>query len=251
MPVFVTVPYLPKKDKLISEFNKIYKSKILTNYGNNVQRLEKKLQKRFKVKNVIAVANGTIGLQVALRALNINKEVITSPFSYVATASSICFNGAKPVFADIDANTFNISISNIQSCLSKKTEAILPVHVFGNINNINEINKIKKLHKLKVIYDASHCFDVEYKNTSVFNYGDCSVASFHATKIFHTIEGGAIFTNNNSLAKKIRTIINFGYFNGKIINIGINAKMNEFEAAMGLLNLEDIDLIKSNRKKKI
>ena len=249
MATYVTTPYLPNKKKLFLKINNIYKSKIFTNYGKNVRELEIKLQNRFKVKNVIAIANGTLALQIAIRALEIKGEIITSPFSYAATTSSIIWQGSKPIFADIDPKSFNLSIDKIKSSISHKTKAILPVHVFGNPNNVEEIKKISTKFNLKVIYDASHCFDINYKGKSVFNYGDCSVVSFHATKIFHTIEGGAIFTNNNKLAQKIRSIINFGYYNNKIIDVGINGKMNEFEASVGLLHLNDMKKIHLDRKK--
>lgn len=249
MPTYVTSPYLPNKKKLISKINQIYNSKQLTNYGPNVQKLEKLLQKRFKIKHAIAVANGTLGIQVALQALNLRGEVITSPFSYVATTSSIVWQNLKPVFADIDPDSFNISPDQIKLKITPNTQALLPVHVFGNANKIEQINKIGKQFKLRIIYDASHCFDINYRDKSILSHGDCSVISFHATKIFHTIEGGAIFTNNTKLANKIRSLINFGYENKKIKNIGINCKMNEFEAILGLLALDDMEKIKRNRKK--
>ena len=249
MSVYVTSPYLPNKKKLFSKINEIYKSKQLTNYGPNVQKLEKTLQKRFNIKHVIAVANGTLGIQLALQALKIRGEVITSPFSYLATTSAILWQNLTPVFADIDLNSYNISPEQIKLNITPNTKAILPVHVFGNANQIEQINKISKLYKLHVVYDASHCFDIKYKNKSILTHGDCSVVSFHATKIFHTIEGGAIFTNNKKLASQIRSLINFGYVGKKIKNVGINCKMNEFEAILGLLVLKDLEKIKKNRKK--
>ena len=190
-----------------------------------------------------------MGIQIALQALNLRGEVITSPFSYVATTSSILWQNLKPVFADIDPDSFNISPDQIKLNITPNTQALLPVHVFGNANEIENINKISKKNKLRVIYDASHCFDMNYKDKSILSHGDCSIVSFHATKIFHTIEGGAIFTNNTKLAKKIRSLINFGYENKKIRNIGVNCKMNEFEAILGLLVLDNMDKIKKNRKK--
>ena len=249
MPIYVTSPYLPDKKKLIAKISEIYQSKQLTNYGPNVQKLENLLQKRFKIKHAIAVANGTLGIQVALKALNLRGEVITSPFSYVATTSSILWQNLKPVFADIDNDSFNISPDQIKLNITPNTQALLPVHVFGNANEIEQIKKIGKQYKLRIIYDASHCFDIDYKGKSILSHGDCSVVSFHATKIFHTIEGGAIFTNNTKLANKIRSLINFGYEDKKIRNIGVNCKMNEFEAILGLLVLDDIEKIKKERKK--
>lgn len=248
MPIYVTSPYLPNKKKLFLKINEIYHSKQLTNYGPNVQKLEKILQKRFNIKHAIAVANGTLGIQVALQALNLKGEVITSPFSYVATSSSIYWQNLKPIFADIDRDTFNISPEQIKLKITPNTQALLPVHVFGNVNNIEQIKKIGKHYKLRIIYDASHCFDINYKGKSILSHGDCSVVSFHATKIFHTIEGGAIFTNNTKLANKIRSLINFGYKNKKIRSIGVNCKMNEFEAILGLLMLGDMNKLKKKRK---
>ena len=249
MKTFVTKPYLPPKHKFIKKLTQIYESEVLTNNGRFVIKLEEKLRKRFGVKNVIAIANGTLALQVSIKALQIKGEVITSPFSYIATSGSLMWEGIKPIFADIDPHTFNISLSNIDKKISKNTTAVMPVHVFGNPNEIEGIKKICRKYNLKTIYDASHCFDINYKNKSILNHGDCSVVSFHATKIFHSIEGGAIFTNNDRLAKKIRSLRNFGFIDRKIKNIGINAKMNEFEAAMGLLVLDDMKKITLSRKK--
>lgn len=250
MKITVTKPYLPKKRRLWSKFNTIYKNLILTNHGPLVEELEKKLQQRFKVANVICVANGTMAMQVAIKSLNLKKkEIITSPFSYIATTSSILWEGFQPRFVDIDPLSLNISAKLLERLINKNTSCILGIHAFGNPNEIQAIEKIKKNNNLKLIYDASHCFDIDYKNKSLFHCGDISTISFHATKIFHTIEGGAIFTNNSRLAKKIRSIINFGYEENRIKNLGINAKMNEFEAAMGLSILEEIETLKTKRKK--
>lgn len=248
MKTYVTKPHLPNKKKLFKKINEVYSSRVLTNYGRNVQILEQKLAERFGVKHVIAVANGTLGLQIALKALNLKNEVITSPFSYISTATSIIWQNLKPIYVDIDKNNFNINTKLLVKKITKKISAILPVHVFGNGNDVEFYKKIKKKFGIKVIYDASHCFDIDYKKKSILNYGDCSVVSFHATKIFHTIEGGAIFTNNANLAKNIRRLINFGYENSKIKSIGINAKMNEFEAIMGILMLDEMKYIISSRK---
>ena len=248
MSIKVVRPFLPPKKKLFSLFNDIYKRNELTNNGKYVRELEDKLQNRFNIKNVILVANGTIGLQIAIRALGVTGEVITSPFSFIATTSSILWEKAKPIYADIDIDTYNINPREVSKKVSSKTSAILPVHVFGNPCDIENINKIAKKRNLKVIYDASHCFDINFKNRSIFEFGDCSVASFHATKVFHTIEGGAIFTNNSQIANKIRSIINFGMKNKIITDIGTNAKMNEFEAAMGLSIFDSAQKAKNKRK---
>lgn len=250
MRVNVTKPYLPNKKKLWARFNSIYESVTLTNYGPQVNQLENRLKKRFGVKHVICVANGTMAMQIAIKSLNLKKkEIITSPFSYIATTSAIIWEGFSPRFVDIDPLSLNLSANLIEKKVNKNTSCILGIHAFGNPNDVQYIEKIKKRNDLKLIYDASHCFDVNYKNKSLFHYGDISTISFHATKIFHTIEGGAIFTNNTRLAKRIRSMINFGIEANKIQSLGINAKMNEFEAAMGLSILDEIDIIKMKRKK--
>ncbi len=242
--------YLPNKIKYKRYIDKIYKTSWITNNGKLKIKLEKKLKEFLKVKNVILVSNGTTALQILYKALSLKGNVITTPFSYVATSNTLIWEGLSPNFVDIDKDTLNIDVTNISSNINNSTSAILPVHVFGNPCDIEEINKIAKKNKLKVIYDASHCFNTNYKGKSILSYGDASIMSLHATKIFHTIEGGAIITNNNSLAKRIRMISNFGKNdNDKYEILGINAKMNEFEAAMGLCNLHEFSKIKKFRKK--
>lgn len=248
----VTKSYLPSIDKYKSFVDKIYKSGQLTNRGPLVQELELKLAKYLGVKHIVLVANGTIALDIAYKALDLKGEIITTPFSFVATTSSAVLANLKPIFADIDEKTFNLNPKNIEKLITKKTSAILPVHVFGNACEVEEIEKIAKKHDLKVIYDAAHAFDVRYRGGSLLNYGDISTLSFHATKIFHTIEGGAIIINDDSLVEKVRYLINFGIKSQtEIPHIGTNAKMNEFEAAMGLCVLEDLGKIKKARKKLI
>ncbi|MFA7069927.1 MAG: DegT/DnrJ/EryC1/StrS family aminotransferase [Sulfurimonas sp.] len=245
----VTKSYLPDIDKYKSYVDEIYKSGWLTNNGPLVQKLEKRLQEYLEVKNIILVSNGTIALDIAYKALELKGEIITTPFSFVATTSSAVLRGLKPIFADIDSKTLNINPKNIEKLITKKTSAILPVHVFGNACEVEEIEKIANKHNLKVIYDAAHAFDVKYKDKSLLSHGDISTLSFHATKLFHTIEGGAIITNDDELAKKVRYLINFGIKNAlEIPHLGTNAKMNEFEAAMGLCVLDDIEKIKNSRE---
>ncbi|MFQ3191360.1 MAG: dTDP-4-amino-4,6-dideoxygalactose transaminase, partial [Paraglaciecola sp.] len=182
------------------------------------------------------------------KALDLKGEVITTPFSYVATTSTLAWEGLKPVFADINPESFNLNPDNIESLITDVTSAIVPVHVFGNPCEVEQIQEIADKYNLKVIYDAAHVFDVEYKGQSVLNYGDISTISFHATKLFHTIEGGAVITNDDELAKKIRSQINFGITGPATIElVGTNAKMNEFEAAMGLCVLDEIEIIKERR----
>ena len=245
----VTKTYLPDIDKYKSYIDEIYANGQLTNNGPLVQKLERRLEEYLGVNNVILVANGTLALDVAYRALDLTGDVITTPFSFVATTSSIVSNGLNPLFVDINPHTFNIDSSLIEESITNKTSAIVPVHVFGNSCKVESIQQIAERHNLKVVYDAAHAFDVKHKNQSVLNYGDISTLSFHATKLFHTIEGGALIIKDNELANKARSLINFGFNNaGEISNLGINAKMNEFEAAMGLCVLDDINLILEKRK---
>jgi dTDP-4-amino-4,6-dideoxygalactose transaminase len=196
------------------------------------------------------VANGTMALQIAYKLLDIKGEAITTPFSFVATTSSQVWQGINPVFVDINKDTFNIDYKKIEEKISKNTSAIIPVHVFGNACDVEKIDEIAKRFNLKVIYDAAHAFGVKYKGDSVLNYGDISTLSFHATKVFHTIEGGALVINDDEIYDKARRIINFGISAPEFITeVGINGKMNEFEAAMGLCVLDDIEKIFENRKK--
>ncbi|MCT7495577.1 DegT/DnrJ/EryC1/StrS family aminotransferase [Aliarcobacter cryaerophilus] len=246
----VTKSYLPNKDKYKKYIDEIYENGWLTNQGPLVQRLEKRLAQYLGVKNIVLVSNGTIALEIAYRALDLKGEVITTPFSFVATTSSLVTNRLTPIFADIDEKTFNLNPKNIEKQITANTSAILPVHVFGNACEVEQIETIANKHNLKVVYDAAHAFDVKYKDKSVLNYGDISTLSFHATKLFHTIEGGALIINDDSLLEKVRYLINFGIKNQEEIpHLGTNAKMNEFEAAMGLCILDDIEDIKTNRKK--
>ncbi|MBN2770068.1 MAG: DegT/DnrJ/EryC1/StrS family aminotransferase [Spirochaetes bacterium] len=244
----VSKPYLPSRRKLDRYINQIYKNCYLTNNGPLLQLLEKRLQKYLGVRNIICVANGSLALQLVYKALDLKGEVITTPFSFVATTSTLVWEGLTPRFADIDPETLNISPDEIQKQISPQTCAILPVHVYGNPCDVNKIDNIAKEHGLKVIYDAAHAFGVKKNGQSVLNYGDASILSFHATKLFHTVEGGAVVTNDDDLAKKIRSLINFGFDNGVSVMAGTNAKMNEFEAAMGLAVLDDIDKIRNKRK---
>ncbi len=245
----VSKPYLPKKEKYLKYIDYIYSNNYLTNNGPLLQKLEKSLQRYLGVENVILVSNGTIALNLVYRALNLTGNVITSPFSFVATTSSLVSDGLVPNFVDIDFNHLNIDVDRIASSINENTSAILPVHVFGNPCRVEDIQDIANKNDLKVIYDGAHAFGVKYNGESLLNYGDATTLSFHATKIFHTIEGGAIITRNNDLAQHIRYLINFGIEDeDNIPYIGTNAKMNEFEAAMGLAVLEDIDFIMKRRK---
>lgn len=247
-PINVTKPYLPDINKYQKYLDRIYKSNWLTNHGPLVQELERRLEDYLGVKNLILVSNGTSALQIAYKTLEISGEVITTPFSFVATTSSLVWDGLKPVFADINPKTFNIDPTQIESKITKETSAILPVHVFGNACEIENIKNLADRYKLKVIYDAAHAFGVTYRDNSVLNHGDISTISFHATKLFHTIEGGALIIKNDDAYKKAQQLTNFGFEKGEISGIGINSKMNEFSAAMGLSILDDIDVILEKRE---
>lgn len=245
----VTKPYLPQVREYEEYINSIWERQWLTNNGPLVNELEMKLKRYLDIHHLLYVTSGTIALQIAIRALDLKGEIITTPFSYVATTSSIVWEGCKPVFADIEADTFNIDPQVIESLIGPHTTAILATHVFGNPCNIDAIEKIADRHGLRVIYDAAHCFGVKYKNRSVFEYGDISTTSFHATKLFHTIEGGAVFTKCPELLKKMAFMRNFGH-NGpdEFAELGINGKNSEFHAAMGLCNINHIDSILAKRK---
>lgn len=246
----VTKSFLPNINQYMKYIDLIFSNGQLTNNGPLVRELESRLTDYLGVKNLILVSNGTVALNVAYLALGLVKgEVVTTPFSFVATTSSLCMGGMTPIFVDIDLETFNINPDNIVKGISSQTKAIVPVHVFGNACNVDLIDKISKQYDLKVVYDAAHAFGVSYKNNSILNFGDVSTLSFHATKLFHTIEGGAIVTKDDDLACRIRKIINFGIENeGSIPYLGTNAKMNEFEAAMGLCVIEHMDDILECRK---
>lgn len=245
----VTKTYLPNKEKYKKYIDEIYENGWLTNNGPLVQRLEKRLAEYLGVKNIVLVSNGTVALEIAYRTLGLKGYVITTPFSFVATTSSLVTNSLLPIFADIDEKTLNINPHNVEKLITPNTSAILPVHVFGNACEVEDIEQIAKKYNLKVIYDAAHAFDVKYKNESILNYGDISTLSFHSTKLFHSIEGGALIINDDELVQKARYLINFGIKNTEEIpHLGTNAKMNEFEAAMGLCVLDDIEEIKEKRK---
>ncbi len=245
----VTKAYLPDRNKYKDYVDQIFDSAWLTNNGTLLQQLEKRLASYLQVRNIVLVANGSLALQLCYKAMGLSGEVITTPFSFVATTSTLAWEVLTPVFADIDSQTFNIDPDNIAQCITPQTSAILPVHVFGNPCEVEKIQAIADANDLKVIYDGAHAFGCQFDDQSVLNFGDATTLSFHATKLFHTIEGGAVITNDDNLAAKIRQMINFGQVSGGDIEfVGTNAKMNEFEAAMGLCVLDDIELIKTQRQ---
>ena len=246
----VTKPFSPPIEEYQALLKGIWQRNWFTNNGPLVNDLELKLKKQLGLKHLLYVTNGTIAIQIALKALNISKKVITTPFSYVATTSSLVWEGCTPVFVDIDPETLNIDPAKIEAAIDADTEAILATHCFGNPCDIDAIDKIAKKHNLKVIYDAAHCFGTLYKGESVFTYGDVSTTSFHATKLYHTVEGGAVFTQDPEVLKRMVYMRNFGHDGPEqFTGVGINGKNSEFHAAMGLVNLNHIKAILASRKK--
>jgi len=249
MPIFVTKSILPDRIDFDDYVDCIFESGWLTNHGKLVQKLERELEAYLGVRNVVLVSNGTLALQVAYKLLYLKGEVITSPFTFIATASSMVWDGLDVQFSDIDPNSFNLDASKIEENIDNKTCAIVPVHVFGNPCDAQAIQKIADSYNLKVIYDASHAFGVKFEGESILNQGNISTLSFHATKLFHTIEGGALIINDDKLCEKARKMINFGITGPETIEcLGINAKMNEFQAAMGLSLLGKMDAVIRARK---
>jgi dTDP-4-amino-4,6-dideoxygalactose transaminase len=246
----VTRPFSPPIEEYQELVKGIFQRNWYTNNGPLVNDLELKLKRYLGMKHLLCVSNGTVAIQIALKALNITKEVITTPFSYVATTSALVWEGCKPVFVDIDPGSFNIDPAKIEDAITNDTEAILATHCFGNPCDVEAIQAIADKHNLKVIYDAAHCFGTKYKGESIFKWGDISTTSFHATKLFHTVEGGAVFTKDPELLKQMAWRRNFGH-NGPehYHGVGINGKNSEFHAAMGIVNLKYIDDILASRKK--
>ena len=245
----VTKPFSPPIEEYQSLLKDVWDRNWFTNNGPLVNKLELELKNYLNQKHLLFVGNGTVALQLALKALGITKKVITTPFSYVATTSSIVWEGCTPVFVDIDPETLNIDPSKIEEQIDSDTEAIVATHCFGNPCDVEAISRIAKKNNLKVIYDAAHCFGTTYKGQSIFSFGDISTVSFHATKLYHTVEGGAVITQNAELLKKLSYMRNFGHeTNETYSGIGINAKNSEFHAAMGLVNLRYVDLILAARK---
>ena len=249
MSITVTKAYFPPKDEFLKYVSDIFDRGILTNQGPNVRELEAKLAAFLKAENFHYVTNGTIALQLALKALGIEDgEVITTPFSYVATTSSILWERCTPVFVDIEPDNFTIDLKKIEAAITPDTRAIMPVHVFGYACDVEAIQRIADKHNLKVIYDAAHAFASVYKGKPLSTYGDVSTLSFHATKLFHTIEGGACIVKDKAVSDKLELIKRFGHQNDTHYMLGINAKQDEFNAAMGLANFAHLDEIKAARK---
>ena len=245
----VTLPFLPPKEDYDILLHGIWKRQWLTNMGPLASDLEMKLKEHLGVEHLLFLTNGTVALQIAIKALGLKGEIITTPFTYVATTSSIVWEDCKPVFVDIDQKSLNIDPTKIEAAITAKTSAIVATHVYGNPCDVVAIEKIANKHKLKVIYDAAHAFGVQVNGTSIFNFGDISTCSLHATKLFHSGEGGLVITKEPKLLKEMAHMRNFGHDGPeKFYNLGINGKNSEFHAAMGLANLNYIQAIHDKRK---
>lgn len=248
-PVYVTQPYLPPLEEFVPYLEKIWQSKILTNCGPMHQQLEQELCEYLGVEHIALFNNGTIALLTALQALRVTGEVITTPYSFVATAHSLLWNGLQPVFVDIDPVTFNLDPKKIEAAITSKTTAIMPVHCYGYSCDVEAIQNIADNYNLKIIYDAAHAFGVKDSGGSVLRHGDLSILSFHATKVFNTFEGGAIICPDAKTKKRIEQLKNFGFVDEiTVVAPGINGKLSEINAAFGLLQLQHIDNAMSQRK---
>ena len=249
-PTYVTQPNMPPLEEFIPYLERIWENKILTNAGPYHQELEAALCDYLGVKHISLFTNGTVALVTALQALRITGEVITTPYSFVATAHSLLWNGIKPVFIDIDPVTLNLDPKKIEAAITPKTTAIMAVHCYGQPCDVDEIERIAQIYNLKVIYDAAHAFGVTCHCGSVLNHGDLSVLSFHATKVFNTFEGGAIVSPDEATKQRIDHLKNFGFLNEvSVIAPGINGKMSEINAAFGLLQLRHVDAAIAKRKR--
>lgn len=244
----VTKTFLPELSEYTSYLERIWSNGIITNEGPFVKELQQKLSLFTGVKHAIYVSNGTIALQLALQALNLKGKIITTPFSYCATANAIIWEKCEPIFADINPESLTCEVENLKAVFTDEVTAILTTHVYGNAVQLEKIEAFANEKNIPVIFDAAHCFGVDYDQKSIFNYGLFSTCSFHATKIFHTIEGGAVFTNDDDLAEKIQLLKSFGHRGDEYYIAGINGKTSEMNAAMGLINLTHFEKIKAHRK---
>ncbi|MBS1552447.1 MAG: DegT/DnrJ/EryC1/StrS family aminotransferase [Bacteroidetes bacterium] len=245
----VTKTFLPPLNEYIDYLKKIWESCWITNQGPLSEELESKLKDFLNVKNLLLVSNGTIALQLAIKALGLKGEIITTPYSYVATTNSIIWENCVPVFCDIESKTFCIDPDLIESKITENTSAIMATHVYGFPCDVEKIKSVADKHNLKIIYDGAHAFGVKYKNESLLNFGDISTVSFHATKLFHTIEGGAVICRDENISEKIFLYRAFGHLDDEYYTIGINGRTSEFNAAMGLCNLPGVNDFILERKK--
>ncbi len=248
--ILVTQTSMPPFEEYVDEIKDIWDNHWLTNMGPKHNRLEIELMDYLSVENISLFTNGHNALELCLQAMNLSSEVITTPFTFASTTHAIVRNGLTPVFCDINRDDYTIDVTKIESLITDRTSAIVPVHVYGHVCNIEEIDRIAKKHGLKVIYDAAHVFGVRYKGKGIGSFGDASMFSFHATKVYNTIEGGAVCYKNEELGRELYKLRDFGIKDAETIDgIGSNAKMNEFVAAMGLCNLKHVDEEISKRKK--
>jgi dTDP-4-amino-4,6-dideoxygalactose transaminase len=248
-PIYVTQPYLPPLNEFLPYLERIWESRQLTNGGPLHEEFECKLAEYLGVDHLSLFANGTLALVTALQALRITGEVITTPYSFVATAHALLWNGIRPVFADINPATYNLDPERIESAITPQTTAIMPVHCYGNPCDVERIQHIADIHGLKVIYDAAHCFGVKQDDRSILRFGDLSILSFHATKVFNTFEGGAIVCPDIKTKRRIDFLKNFGFADEvTVVAAGINGKMNELQAAVGLLQLQHVDELIAQRQ---
>ena len=242
MSIQVTRSFMPSISEYIEEIKDIWETHLLTNMGAKHKSLEADLIKYLKVPNITLFANGHLALESALSVLELTGEVITTPFTFVSTTHAIVRNGLEPVFCDINPIDYTIDVNKIEGLITEKTSAILPVHVYGNVCNVEEIDKISKKYNLKVVYDAAHAFGVTINGAGIGAFGDVSMFSFHATKVFNTIEGGAVTYRDSSIKEKLEAMKNFGITSPETVEyVGGNAKMNEFQAAMGICNLRHVN----------
>lgn len=248
-PIYVTQPHLPPLENFIPYLEKIWSSKIISNGGPFHEQLEMALCDYLGVKNISLFANGTVALVTALQALRVSGEVITTPYSFVATAHSLIWNRIDPVFVDVDPTTLNLDPAKIEAAITPRTTAIMPVHCYGRPCDVDAIQNIADKYNLKVIYDAAHAFGVNCHCGSVLDHGNLSVLSFHATKVFNTFEGGAIVSPDKETKERVDHLKNFGYVDETtVVECGINGKMSEFNAAFGLLQLKYVDAALTRRK---
>ncbi|UPA31419.1 DegT/DnrJ/EryC1/StrS family aminotransferase [Terrisporobacter glycolicus] len=247
-PIYVTRPLLPSLDQVYSQLQEVWNSKWITNNGPKHKELESKLKEYLKVDNAVMFSNGTLALELGLKSLDISGEVITTPFTFPATVQALDRNGLTPVFCDIEDKTLNIDASKIEKLITDKTSAILAVHVFGNPCNVEKIKEIADKYNLKVIYDGAHAFGSHINGKSIGSYGDMTMFSFHATKLFNTIEGGCLVFKDNKLYEKLNLLKNFGIVSPeKVVISGTNAKLNEVQAAVGI---EVLKIVKGERKRR-
>jgi len=247
--IYVTQPDFPNYDNYINKIKELWDTKHITNSGKFNKLFINKLEEFLNIKNITLVNNGTTALIIAIKALNLSGEIITTPYTFIATSNSIIWNNITPIFCDVDA-IGNIDADNIEQYITNKTTAILAVHLYGNPANVKKLNNIAIKYNLKIVYDAAHAFNVDYENKSILSYGDISILSFHATKGFNTIEGGAIISKDVNIKHKIDKLINFGFDNELLVTeFGLNGKLNEFQSIFGMLLLDDVENNIQKRKK--